>query len=305
MKVLLVGGNGFIGSNLILKLLEDGHKVKVYDRSDSRYLGRMAGVEYVQGELGNTGLMRSSLQDINLVYHLASTTIPETSNEDPAFDVVSNVADTIHMLDECVAAGVKRVVFISSGGAVYGIPQSTPISEDHSTEPICSYGITKLAIEKYLALFKRLYGLDYLVLRLSNPFGPYQNPQAKQGAVSVFMYKVLNKLPITIWGDGSVVRDYIYIEDAVEALLVALKKEGKERHIYNISSGRGMSLKEVMAHIEKITGIEARVEYTPARPLDVPVNILDNSLAKEYLGWQPKFSFEDGLKRTREWMLKV
>src|SRR3990172_1715913 len=137
MKIMLVGGNGFIGSNLILKLQAEGHKVRVYDRSDPRYIGKLSGVEYIYGELGNTGLMHSALQDIEVVYHLASTTIPETSNEDPAFDVVSNVADTIHMLDECVAAGVKRVVFISSGGAVYGIPQSTPISEDHSTEHIC------------------------------------------------------------------------------------------------------------------------------------------------------------------------
>jgi UDP-glucose 4-epimerase len=298
MQALVIGGNGFIGTNLVLRLLKDGYTVRVYDRADSYFLDRLSGVEYIYGELGNIGSITSALSGVEIVYHLAATTKPESSNNDPAFDVVSNVADSIHLFEQCVKEKVKRVIFISSGGTVYGIPNYIPINEVHSTEPICSYGITKLTIEKYLSLFKRLHGLEYIVLRVSNPFGPFQNPFSQQGAIAVFMYKIFNKLPITIWGDGAVVRDYLFIEDLIDALLKASQITITDHNVFNISSGKGISLNKIISEIEYASKQKADVQYRPSRKFDVQENVLDNQLALNHLEWKPSTSLQDGLKKT-------
>ena len=217
MRILITGGNGFIGTNLALKLLQNNSiRVRIYDHSESIFMRKIPGIEYIYGELGNTGQLHSALQNVDIVYHLASSSKPESSTGDPTYDVISNVVDTINMLEQCVKANVKRIVFISSGGTVYGETKEIPIKEDFPHNPICSYGITKLTIEKYLALYKHQYGLDYIVLRPSNPFGPFQNPFLRQGAVSVFLYNIINKIPIHIWGDGSIVRDYLYVQDLID-----------------------------------------------------------------------------------------
>ena len=305
MQALVIGGNGFIGTNLVLRLLKDGYTVRVYDRADSYFLDRLSGVEYIYGELGNIGSITSALSGVEIVYHLAATTKPESSNNDPAFDVVSNVADSIHLFEQCVKEKVKRVIFISSGGTVYGIPNYIPINEVHSTEPICSYGITKLTIEKYLSLFKRLHGLEYIVLRVSNPFGPFQNPFSQQGAIAVFMYKIFNKLPITIWGDGAVVRDYLFIEDLIDALLKASQITITDHNVFNISSGKGISLNKIISEIEYASKQKADVQYRPSRKFDVQENVLDNQLALNHLEWKPSTSLQDGLKKNYHWMSKI
>ena len=155
MKTLIVGGNGFIGANLQERFVSEGHEVRVYDRNDSRFLEKLPEVEYLSGEFGDKESIRSAVEGMEIVYHLVSTTLPGSSNDDPAYDVRSNVVGTIQLLESCVEAGTKRVVFISSGGTVYGIPRSVPIFEEHPTEPTCSYGITKLAIEKYLGSLRQ------------------------------------------------------------------------------------------------------------------------------------------------------
>ena len=165
MRSLVLGGNGFIGVHLVERLVEGGHEVRIYDRSPSRFRAVPRRVEYVEGELGNHGLVREALEGVEVAYHFVSTTLPKTSNDDPIYDVRSNLVDTIQFLEACVEARVRKVIFASSGGTVYGPPESTPISEDHPTNPITSYGIVKLAVEKYLGLFHHLYGLDYAVLR--------------------------------------------------------------------------------------------------------------------------------------------
>jgi len=303
MRVLIAGGNGFIGSNLQKKFLTDGHKVRVYDHSKTGLLKEFSDVEYVYGEFGDKEQTREALRDVDVLYHLISTTLPETSNNDPAYDVTSNVVSTIRLLELSVEARVKRVVFISSGGTVYGIPRDIPISEDHPTDPISSYGITKLTIEKYLSLFKRLYGLEYVILRLSNPFGPYQNPLGKQGAIVVFMYNILKGRPITIWGDGSVSRDFVYIDDVIDALMLASTAEVKETRIFNIGSGKALTLNELITLIEAETNCKAKLTLTPERKIDTPVNILDTRLAQTYLGWKPKFPITTGLKLMHKWLL--
>ena len=301
MKSLVLGGNGFMGTHLVDGLLEDGHRVRVYDRSPNGFRATPKGAEYVEGELGDSGLIRAAVEGVEVVFHFVNTTLPKTSNDDPVYDVRSNLIDTLGFLESCVEAGVRKVVFASSGGTIYGQPRAVPIAEDHPTEPITSYGIVKLAVEKYLALFEHLHGLDYAALRISNPYGPYQNPGGQQGVVPVFLRRLRAGRPVTIWGDGSVVRDYLYIADLVEALKLAAGA-GTRRKVLNVGSGRGTSLNELVAVIARVTGERPGVEYVAGRSLDVPANVLNVTRVREELGWRPRTDLVEGIERTWDWV---
>lgn len=301
MKSLVLGGGGFIGTHLVGRLQGEGQEIRVYDRSPNRFAGTPDGAEYIEGDLGNHGLIREALEGVEVVFHLVSTTLPKTSNDDPGYDVRSNLVDTIQLLESCVEAGVRKVVFTSSGGTVYGPPRTVPIPEDHPTEPISSYGVVKLAIEKYLALFHHLHGLDYAALRVSNPYGPYQNPAGQQGAISVFLNRIRTGQPITIWGDGSVVRDYIYISDLVYALELAATA-GTSSKLFNVGYGEGASLNELLEIMDGVVDATPEVEYLPARSLDVPASVLDVSRARFELGWSPGVDITQGIALTWDWI---
>jgi UDP-glucose 4-epimerase len=236
-----------------------------------------------------------------VVYHFVSTTLPKTSNDDPIYDVRSNLIDTLQLLEACVEAGVRKVIFASSGGTVYGLPQTVPITEEHPTSPITSYGIVKLAVEKYLGLFNHLHGLDYTALRISNPYGSYQDPGGQQGAIVVFLHRLHTGQPITIWGDGRVVRDYLYVADLVDALVLAAEVETHQK-VLNVGSGRGTTLNELVAIIAEVTGERPEVEYVPGRALDVPANVLDVARARDELGWSPTTDLTEGIERTWHWI---
>jgi UDP-glucose 4-epimerase len=305
MKALVIGGNGFIGYNLVNLLLKENHQVRIFDRYPNRFMPPLAEVENVTGDFSNHGEIAEAVRDVDWVFHLAYTTLPQTSNDDPVYDIRSNIADTVQLLQECVKNKVKKVVFISSGGTIYGVPQSAPIREDHPTDPICSYGITKLAIEKYLHLFHWLHGLEYVCARLSNPYGELQNPDAKQGAIGVFLGQIARHQPITIWGDGNVVRDYIYIGDTVKALLCAAQYDPTKVNgprVFNVGFGEGHTLNQLVDAIKVVVGPHVEVRYTESRPVDVPVNVLDISRAKQYLGWQPEVTLQDGIGKSWQWI---
>lgn len=301
MRSLVVGGGGFIGANLVERLLEKEHNVRVYGRNPNRFGGTPPNAEFIEGELGNNGLLREALEGIEVVFHLVSTTLPKTSNDDPVFDIRSNLADTVQLLETCVEAGVRKVVFPSSGGTVYGPPKSLPVAEDHPAEPITSYGIVKLAAEKYLALFHHLHGLDYAALRISNAYGPYQDPAGQQGAISVFLERVRKGRPITVWGDGGAVRDYLYVSDLLDALELAAGKETNHK-VLNVGSGRGVSVNELLALVSEVTGKRPEIEYLPGRALDVPASVLDVGRAQRELGWRPRTELPEGISRTWAWI---
>jgi UDP-glucose 4-epimerase len=303
MRSLVLGGGGFIGSNLCRSLVAAGDRVRVFEnRPFDASRGLPAdGIEWCEGDFTNREQVTAALRGCEVVYHLVSTTLPKTSNEDPAYDLQSNAVGTLGLLEAAVKSGVRKVVFVSSGGTVYGVPQKIPIAETHTTEPICSYGIGKLTIEKYLHLYHVLHGLDYCILRLSNPFGEWQATTGGQGAIAAFLHKALKKQTIEIWGDGSVIRDYLYIPDAVSALAKARSYSGEVR-VFNIGSGAGRSLNEVIASIESVVGYPVGRKYFATRAFDVPANVLDVKRADELLAWRPQFSFEEGLRRTCEWM---
>lgn len=303
MKATVIGGNGFIGTSLVEHLLETGVKVRVFDKYPSRFSDPLDEVEYITGDLGNHGELHDAVKDVDWVFHLAYTTLPESSNQDPIHDVRSNVVDTLQLLEECRNNNIKKFVFISSGGTVYGVPKEVPITEEHSTDPICSYGITKLTIEKYLQLFHHLYGLEYVAARLANPYGERQNPHSKQGAIGVFLGKIARGQPITKFGDGKVVRDFIYIGDSAKALVACARYEPgpEDPRVFNIGSGEGYSINQIIETIEKVVDVPVYVESTPARSLDVPSNVLDISKARKHLGWSPEMQLETGISRAWQW----
>jgi UDP-glucose 4-epimerase len=304
-RCLVLGGRGFIGSHLVDALLGQGYVVRCFDRPNIQSLSALclesSNFELYEGDISCESDVEIALKDCEICYHLVSTTLPKSSNADPIFDVESNVLGTIRLLNHAVKLGLKKIIFVSSGGTVYGIPTQFPISESHATEPICSYGITKLTIEKYLQLFNHLYGLDYAVLRLANPFGERQRTHASQGAIAVFLNKVLHNERIEIWGDGSIVRDYIHIADVVDALLLALPPSNAE-HVFNIGAGQGHSLNEAIDLIEKVTGKKSIRTYLPSRVFDVSRSVLCIARANKSLGWSPKINFEEGLLRFSTWI---
>lgn len=300
MKVLVTGGCGFLGRNIILHLLMCGHRVRCMDVVHLPFVDEL-GIEFVLGDITAEKMVNMAVDGMDAIVHLACNVVPKTSNMNPLCDVETNLCGTLRLLDAATKYQVKRFVFLSSGGTVYGVPKYVPISEDHQTYPNCSYGITKLAIENYLRLYTRESGLSTCSLRLSNPYGAFQRVQSAQGAVAVFCYKVLKNETIDIWGDGTVVRDFIYIQDVVEAIENALLKNEALGEI-NVGSGSGTSINDLLNTIEIVTNKKTNRNYLPSRNFDVPVNVLDVTKAKNLLGWSPKTSLLDGMRETVQWI---
>ena len=297
MKIAILGGGGFIGSAITDRLLRDGHAIRIFERprvEPYRVFTDDEDVEWVAGDFSSVHDVDRTIDGVDLVLHLISTTLPGNSNDDMVYDVQSNLVATLQLLGSMVARRVRKIVFISSGGTVYGDPKYLPIDENHPTDPRVSYGITKLAIEKYLLLYQHLHGMKATILRVANPFGQRQRVETAQGAVAAFLSKAMNGEPVEIWGDGSVVRDYIHVSDVAEAFARAVKYDG-ERSVFNIGTGIGTSLNELVDLVERAVGREVVRVYRPSRRFDVPVSILDNSLARRELGWERRVTLGEGL----------
>ncbi len=305
MKCVVIGGGGFIGSHLCEALLAGGHEVRAFDRPEARFLVEVerAGANVITGNFLNQGDIGKVLTDCEVVYHLVSATVPQTSNENPIFDVEANILGTLRLLNAAKEAQVKKIVFASSGGTVYGIPKEIPIKESHPTTPTSSYGITKLTIEKYLYLYSTLHGLNYCILRIANAYGERQPIMGTQGVVGIFLDKALHNSEITVWGDGSIMRDYTYIGDIVNAFVKAGTYEGEPR-IFNIGAGQGHSVNDIINIIEQVIQRPLGINYVSGRAFDIPVNILDISRAKMHLPWQPTVGILEGISRTLDWMAK-
>jgi UDP-glucose 4-epimerase len=304
-RALVVGGNGFIGAHLVQTLVNSGWAVTVLHKYEQpRYSKMPAAVHFLRGDLTQESLLAEAVAGQDVVFHLLWTTtaIHEVANRDPAADVQANLVPTIHLMEACRAAGVGRLLFTSSGGTVYGRTQTAPIPEQHPNNPITAYGVSKLAVEKYLQMFHHLHELDFAIFRPSVPYGPYQNPLARQGAVAVFLYRVARGLPLTIWGDGSVTRDYFFISDLVDALILGGTQSLKDQRIFNLGGAEEVSLNQLIALVEETVGRKAVVQYQSARDFDAPRVLLDTTNAQSTLGWQPKVPMKDGLTKTWEWM---
>jgi UDP-glucose 4-epimerase len=305
-RCLVFGGSGFIGVHLVFALLSAGYTVRSFDRVRSATLSEkiinFPNFEFFEGDFNNESHVKTALQDCDVCFHLVSTTLPSNSNKNPIFDVESNVIGTLHVLNNAVKSGLRKIIFASSGGTVYGRPIQIPITELHSTNPTCSYGIAKLTIEKYLELYRQLYGLDYSILRLANPFGEGQRTTSAQGAVAVFSGKILKSEVIQIWGDGSTIRDYIYISDVVDAFMACIESSSDNTSIFNIGSGKGFTVNEIISAIEIASGVPAIRQYSPARPFDVQANVLDINRATKELNWKPRVELEFGISKFINWL---
>lgn len=305
MRVLVTGGNGFIGMHCVDALHAAGWQVRVLDLFERRFGALPAGVEYIKGDLSNDYTVREALVGVDQVLHLAWASIHEVATRDPLTDIVANLIPSVRLINEAHLAGVQRFIFLSSGGTVYGPAQYLPIDENHPTNPISAYGITKLAVEKYLSLYYQLHGLEYFILRPSVPYGPGQDPRRRQGAINVFLYRLAQNLPIEIWGDGSIVRDYFYIDDLSAALSAVMTIPITTSRIFNLGGGKGYTLHELLVVLQEATGKKALVQYMPARQFDVPELILDITLAKKNLSWTPETPLHSGVMRTWDWMRKT
>lgn len=302
--ILILGAAGFIGTNLTLRLMQEKRKLFLFEREEAVFASKVQraikqGAAYqVSGSfLENIWQDKLSLlREVDTVYHLISTTCPTNSNRNTAMEIEENMVSTIRFLDACVEAEVPKVVFLSSGGTVYGKEHTGVCREEEEAFPITAYGVQKLGIEKILYLYQHMYGLDYRIVRLSNPYGPYQRPDGVQGAVTTFTWRALHDKPIEVYGDGSVVRDYIYIEDAIDGILRIAERRGNFR-LYNLGSGTGHSLKEVLQVITGVTDKTPQVIYKSNRSVDVPINILDISRFRQDFGCFEPIGLEEGIGR--------
>jgi UDP-glucose 4-epimerase len=299
MGALIVGGSGFIGRHLASALVAQGEDVRIASRHSPQWptpragSGRCHWVAFdVMAESGWDDL----LADYPTIYHLAWSTIPASSNRDRIGDVETNVVGSLRLIEAVIRRGSGRVVFVSSAGTVYGRLRRVPVAEDHPNFPICAYGVSKLAVEKYLHLSATLDGLHYTVLRVSNPYGPGQQSHGKLGAISTFVADAIANRPIVIWGDGSVIRDYVHVSDVVSALMLAGSGRGTNG-TYNIGSGHGTSLNQLVDAIRTLLNGPLVVHYRDGRPYDVPVNVLDIEKAQTELGWVPRVPLLDGLSK--------
>lgn len=299
-KCVVLGGGGFIGTNLCRRLISAGVSLRAFGRSQ-RFPNAVKDVPWTTGTLNDQDSLAHVLNGADIVFHLVGPSSPALVNQRMVQDVEENIIGTIRLLETCHRLSIPRLVFVSSGGTVYGAPTQIPIQETAPTEPISAYGISKLTAEKYLVLFDRLHGLNHRILRVANPFGPFQLARHAQGVVAAFLERALDKQTLEIWGSGNTVRDYIYIDDVCEGLLLAGVNDGPSA-TYNIGSGIGRSLNQIAEDISKLIGCSIPINHQSSRSIDVQFNILDIKLAEKELGWTPRTSWEDGLSRTFDWI---
>jgi UDP-glucose 4-epimerase len=301
LRVLLTGGGGFIGSHVADELLARGCEVVILGPSASMTHSLDTDLTFIQGRVGDRALLEQAFsRGIDSVVHLACSTVPKTSNADTMFDVKSNLVASLELFECCVRYKVGKVILASSGGTVYGIPRQLPIPEDSPTQPICSYGIVKLALEKYLDLYHRLHGLNYVVLRISNPYGTRQDPNGVQGVVAVFAARMLQHKPLTLWGSGDTVRDFIHVRDLARLFYMAVAS--KEQGIFNAGSGVGVSINELIAIMSSEFGVMPNIIRRPSRNCDVPATVLSCRKAKRTFGWEPRINMEQGIREVGAWL---
>lgn len=297
---VVLGADGFIGSHLTEALAARGQRVRAFDRFPDgvpRNLQFDECTELMQGDFLNRSDLAAAVAGAEYVFHFVSTTTPATSAHDPLVDVETNLRMTVELLQLCAAARVRRVIFPSTGGAVYGRGRADPFSEDDRADPISPYAICKLAIEGYLRFFHQAHRLDYLALRIGNPYGERQNIVGSQGVIPIMLNRLYHGEPLTVIGDGSMVRDYVYIDDLVEMIVRVFDRRTRHR-LYNLGSGRGVSVSEIVEAIATTTGETPKIERLPDRPTDAHRVVMDVSRFVDEFGTTTATTLEEGIART-------
>lgn len=304
---LIFGGNGFIGSHLAERLVHDGFEVKIFDtfNTGTRNLEPIIkDIEIIRGDFLNKDDLSRALRNVELVFHYISTTNPVTAANNPVFDVESNIIGSIRLFQTAIENKIERIVFPSSGGTIYGPVQEDLITETHPLNPVNPYAISKLTIEKYLHYFNYSSGMNYFILRYSNPYGERQNPLGNQGVIPIFLNKIKNNEHPVIYGDGSAIRDYIYIDDAIEATMAVLNSNTNET-LFNVGSGQETSINQLLSVMSGVTNHRVDPVYRENTGLYLPKIVLDISRIRKETGWYPKTDIKEGIKKTWEWIERI
>lgn len=304
MKILVIGGCGFIGSHVVDELRAAGHSIRVLDLQPEAFRPPVPDVEYLTGSYTSETLLPDALEGVDRVFHLASATVPGSSNADPIFDIQANLIATVRLLEEMRRRGLRHILYLSSGGTVYGIPRTDPVCEDHPMNPISVYGVVKVAIEKFLYMDQQQHGLRPIVVRPSNPYGPRQGQLGIQGVIGTHLRRIARGEPVEIWGDGSVVRDFIHVRDLAAFCVASGLSE--QTGCYNCGSGEGHSILDVVSHesaaVLATTGRPVVPEFRPGRSFDVPRVVLNIDRARQTFGWAPRIGLDDGIAETWDWV---
>ncbi len=304
MKVLVTGGAGFIGSHLVDRLVQEGHEVVVVDNLSTgkrRNLNRAARLYKL--DIQSWRLERVFRNERpSLVMHLAAQMDVRRSVEDPVFDAQVNILGTLNVLEQAVKHGVRKVIFSSSGGAIYGEQQAFPAPESHVTQPLSPYGISKLCGEQYLSYYQRVSGVQYVSLRYANVYGPRQDPEGEAGVVAIFIQKLLSHEQPIINGNGRQTRDFIFVEDVVEANLAATGQE--VQGVYNVGTGQETSINDLFRNLVELTKSTCKEVHGPAKKGEQARSAIDSTKLRQELGWEAKVDLHEGLRRTVAFFLE-
>ena len=301
MKILVTGGAGFIGSWVADTFINKRHKVLIVDDLSTGIEANIPkDAEFTKGNIREFALLEKVFSNFkpDIVNHHAAQINVRRSVEDPVFDAEVNIIGTLNLLELSVKHNIKRFVFASSGGAIYGEPENLPADENTCPIPISPYGVSKHAIEKYLGYYKTVHRLDYVALRYSNVYGPRQNPHGEAGVLAIFCNRIMAGKPCEIFGDGNQTRDYVFVGDVTNANILSINSPSG---IYNIGTQIETSVNDLITTLRKVTKREFKVEYSPPRAGEVLRIYLDIQFAKRVLGWSPNVNLEDGIHQTWKW----
>ena len=302
MKIMVTGGAGFIGSNVVDALIKSGHSVLIIDNLSTGIKKNLnPSAKFYLADIRDEEIIREifKIEKPDIVDHHAAQIDVRKSLEIPGFDAEVNIIGSINLIKASLEHKVKKFIYISTGGAIYGEPEILPVKEDYPINPVCQYGISKHTVEHYLYLYNLHYGLKYTVLRYPNVYGPRQNPLGEAGVNAIFIHQMLTGETPAIFGDGEQLRDYVYVGDIVDANLAALERG--DNGMYHIASGKGTSVNRIYHELKEIIGFNNDPVYKPARTGEIYKIYLDPSKANAELGWKVKTSFREGLEKTVEW----
>ena len=304
MNVLVTGGAGFIGSNVVDGLLDNGFKVTVLDNLSTGKKENLNPLSrFYKTDIRDKKALEEIFKEVKpeIIYHLAAQIDVRKSVADPAFDALTNIIGSINLFELAVKYNVKRIIFSSTGGALYGEPDNLPANESTEIAPLAPYGVSKYCTEQYLNYFKRIYGIERVILRYANVYGPRQDPLGEAGVVAIFTGRILNGEKPIIYGDGNQTRDYVYVKDIVKANLLAM--DGKEG-TYNVGTGIETSVNGLVKMFSSALNKKIDPIYAPPRKGEVQRISLNGAKAKRELGFIPEYSLERGLEETIEWFKK-
>jgi UDP-glucose 4-epimerase len=300
MHVLVIGGCGFIGSHIVDELILSGHIVSVLDHGEEQFRPPHDNVTYYHKDILSPGTLNKAIITVDVVIHAASSTVPASSSMDPQADVENNLIGMIRLLECMCLAGKKRIIFLSSGGTIYGKPSVLPVPEDHPFDPQCSYAVVKIAMEHYLNIYSNLHGFRTTIIRPANPYGPRQSLSGIQGVITNFTEKVLRNEPLPLIGTGEVIRDFFHVTDLAKLCSIIINND--KTGTFNAGSGHGTSIREIIETLEAIHNSPVTIKQMDGRAFDIPAVVLDIEKAGSELGWHPEILLQEGMRDYYHWL---